>query len=77
MLGKVKNKSESRRDDRGLAAANAALNLDYSRALRCHPERVPAKNFRLAYFVGRAGAESKEPYSCEKSQCGRAAQQQV
>jgi hypothetical protein len=38
---------------------------------------APAKNFRPASFAGRAGAESKDPYSRKKSQCGRVAQQQV
>src|ERR1019366_9063885 len=41
---------------------------------RCHPERSARLTFS---FAGRASAESKDPYTCKKSQCGRPAQQQV
>jgi len=36
---------------------------------------APAKNFRPTGFAGRAGAQSKDPYTCKKSECGRPGQQ--
>jgi hypothetical protein len=41
---------------------------------RCHPERSACLT---RFFCGSGGAQSKDPYTCKKSQCGRPAQQQI